>query len=152
MLDGQEFSPEHIYLFNGHYPHMLDNTLTRPALARALSTIADTQPNLSDVLASGRSAWLSHLILNGIDPSLTVSPDAVALDRDIADPEHLGYAKSGCAEASQRLLLHHAVTDKLDVDSIRLDGRPCLFELIQPLDSGVDNFDSRGNGVCGRQA
>ncbi len=30
--------------------------------------------------------------------------------------------------------------------------RPSLFELIQPLDSEVDNFDSRRNGVCGRQA
>lgn len=132
---------------------MLDNTLTRPALARALSTIADTQPDLSDVLASGGSAWLSHFILNGTDPSLSASPDAVTLDSDIAGPEHLGYAKSGCAEASQRLLLlHQAVTDQLDVESIRLDGRPSLFELIQPLDSGVDNFDSRRNGVCGRQA
>ena len=100
MLDGQEFSPEHIYLFNGYYPHMLDNTLTRPPLARALSTIADTQPDLSDVLASGGSAWLSHFILNGTDPSLSASPDAVTLDSDIAGPEHLGYAKSGCAEAS----------------------------------------------------
>lgn len=132
---------------------MPDNVLTRPPLARVLSHIADNLPHLSDVLASGGSAWLSHFILNRSDPSLSVSPYAATLDSDIAGPEHLGYAKSGCAEASQRLLLlHQAVTDQLDVESTRLDGRPSLFELIQPLDPGVDNFDSGRNGVCGRQA
>ncbi|CCF22359.1 protein of unknown function (plasmid) [Pseudorhizobium banfieldiae] len=103
---------------------MLENYLTRPALARALSTIADTQPSLSDVLAPGGSAWLSHLVFRGTNLSISVSPDAVTLYSDIADAEHLGYAKSACDEAFQRLLLlHQAITNKLGVDSIRLDGR-----------------------------
>lgn len=103
---------------------MPDNVLTRPPLARALSTIADKSPDLSDVLASGGSAWLSHLIFRGLNLSISVSPDAVTVYSDIADPEHLGYAQDECEEASPRLLLlHQAITDKLAVDSIRLDGR-----------------------------
>ncbi|WP_281978875.1 hypothetical protein [Pseudorhizobium flavum] len=103
---------------------MLDNTLTRPPLAHALPTIADTSPDLSDVLASGGSHWLSHLVFRGIDLSISVSSDAVTLESDIADPEHLGYAQDECDDASRRLLLlHQAITNKLDVDIIRLDGR-----------------------------
>jgi hypothetical protein len=103
---------------------MPDNVLTRPPLARALSTIADKSPDLSDVLVPGGSAWLSHLIFSGIDLSISVSPDAITLYSDITAPEHLGYAQDECEEASQRLLLlHQTITDKLAVNSIRLGGR-----------------------------
>ena len=103
---------------------MLDTTLTRPPLARAPSHIADAPADLSDVLASGGSHWLSHLIFSGIDLSISVSPDAITLYSDITAPEHLGYAQDEFDEASPRLLLlHQAITDKLAVDSIRLDGR-----------------------------
>lgn len=103
---------------------MPDNVLTRPPLARALSTIADKSPDLSDVLVSGGSAWLSHLIFRGTNLSISVSPDAVTLYSDISDPEYLGYVQDECDQASQRLLqLHQAIADKLGVDSIRLDGR-----------------------------
>ena len=103
---------------------MTTDCLTRPPLARALSTIAETHPSLSDVLASGGSAWLSHLVLRGVDLSINVSPDAVTLHSDIADPDHLAFAQSECSEALDRLLqLHRAITGQLDVDAIRLDGR-----------------------------
>ena len=104
---------------------MLNNTLTRPPLARALSTIANKSPDLSDVLVSGGgSAWLSHLIFRGIDLSISVSSDVVTLESDIANPEHLRYAQDECDEVSQRLLqLHQAIAGQLEVDSIRLDGR-----------------------------
>ena len=103
---------------------MTTDCLTRPPLARALSTIAETHPSLSDVLAYGGSAWLSHLVLRGVDLSINVSPDAVTLHSDIADPDHLAFAQSECSEALDRLLqLHRAITGQLDVDAIRLDGR-----------------------------
>ena len=103
---------------------MTADCLTRPPLARALSTIAETHPSLPDVLASGGSAWLSHLVFSGIDLSISVSPDAVTLHSDIADPDHLAFAQSECSEALDRLLqLHRRITGQLDVDAIRLDGR-----------------------------